>query len=101
LTWRLLSSNNRDLGRAPARYATPVDCLAAVHRLRRSLREVGSAAIREGLVWGWQAEHAGNPVAVSSRRYQRRVQAESACAAFLRLAAGAAVADTVRLVRFH
>jgi hypothetical protein len=138
VTWRLLSGNNRDLGRAAASFPDVAGCLAAIQRLRVALASPAiSVSSPDGRSrWTWRiavdpppggaqaepvfggaehpqrfprgaqaepvfggAEHPQRlPGAVSSRVYQRRVQAESACAVFLSLAAAAPVAGVVRLV---
>jgi hypothetical protein len=101
VTWRLLSGNNRDLGRAAAPAADAEACLAALDRLRAALASpavvVSSPDGRSR--WTWRISVDEVDAAVSSRVYQRRVQAEAACAVFLSLAAGAPVAvGVIRLV---
>jgi hypothetical protein len=88
-TWRLLSNNNRDLGRAGKIFPDIDSCVAAVDRLR------GDG--RADRTWRVQVDQV--PVAVSSRRYHRRIQAEYACGVFLGLAPGAEVMNAVRFVR--
>jgi hypothetical protein len=100
VSWRLLSGNNRDLGRAAATFPDVDECRAAVGRLRAALADpqtsIGSPDGRTR--WNWQIWVGPVQAAVSSRVYQRRVQAEAACAVFLSLAAGAPITETVRLV---
>ena len=100
VTWRLLSGNNRDLGRAATGFADPAACLAAVQRLREMLHSavvtVGSPDGRGR--WTWRVRLDDAEVAISSRAYQRRVQAEAACRVFLGLAVGARVTEDLRLV---
>ena len=100
VTWRLLSSNNRDLGRAPDPFPDAVSCLFTVRRLQRLLDTVVARPARaSGVAWIWRVRLDGVEIAVSSRAYQRRVQAESACTVFLSLARTATVTDVPRLVR--
>jgi hypothetical protein len=100
VTWRLLSGNNRDLGRAATGFADAGSCLLTVRRLQRLIDRAVAAPVRAGRVaWTWRVRLDGEDVAVSSRTYQRRVQAESACAVFLTLAHIATVTDAPRLVR--
>ncbi len=100
VTWRLLSSNNRDLGRAATVFPDAVSCLLTVRRLQRLVDQVAALQVRAGRVaWTWRVRLDGVEVALSSRTYQRRVQAESACAVFLGLVPQATVTDAPRLAR--
>jgi hypothetical protein len=100
VTWRLLSSNNRDLGRAGAAFPDAVSCLLTVRRLQRLVDRAVALQLRAGRVaWTWRVRLDGVEVAVSSRTYQRRVQAESACAVFLGLVPAATITDAPRLIR--
>jgi hypothetical protein len=100
VTWRLLSGNNRDLGRAAESFPDVAACLTAIERLRIALASpavtVSSPDGRSR--WTWRVAVDSVDGAVSSRVYQRRVQAEAACAVFLALAADAPVTGEVRLV---
>jgi hypothetical protein len=99
-TWRLLSNNNRDLGHAVDVFQDIDLCGAAVEFLRQHAEHAVSASLRTGRAdWTWRVQIGQAAVAVSSRRYQRRVQAEYACGVFLGLVAGAALMNTVRLVQ--
>jgi hypothetical protein len=99
-TWRLLSNNNRDLGRAASIFEDVDGCLVAVEHLRRNAGHTTPVSLRAGRAdWTWRVQIDQVPVAVSSRRYQRRVQAEYACGVFLGLVETAAVMNTVRLVQ--
>jgi hypothetical protein len=100
VTWRLLSGNNRDLGRAAGSFPDVDACVAAVHRLRAALStSTVSVTSPDGRSrWTWRVAVDAVEVAVSSRMYQRRVQAEAAYAVFLTLAADAPVTEAVRLV---
>jgi hypothetical protein len=99
-TWRLLSNNNRDLGRAGKIFPDIDSCVAALDRLRRQGDRVVAISMRDGRAdWTWRAQIDQVPVAVSSRRYHRRVQAEYACGVFLGLVPGAEVMNAVRFVR--
>lgn len=103
VTWRLLSGNNRDLGRAAGGFPDVATCMAALERLRILLPAATMAiSSPDGRVrWTWRLRvELPEPVdvAVSSRGYQRRVQAEAAATVFLALAAAAPVTDSLRLV---
>jgi hypothetical protein len=100
ITWRLLSGNNRDLGRAATSFPDVASARAAVRELQRALATAAvSVASPDGRArWTWRISLADGDVAVSSRQYQRRVQAEAACASFVSLAADAPVPDAVRQI---
>jgi hypothetical protein len=99
-TWRLLSNNNRDLGRAVSIFEDVDGCLVAVEHLRRNAGRATPVSLRAGRAdWTWRVQVDQVPVAVSSRRYQRRVQAEYACGVFLGLVEEANVMNAVRLVQ--
>jgi hypothetical protein len=100
VTWRLLSSNNRDLGRAVTTFADVQSCHLMVRRLQRLIDEATTVQVRAGRVdWSWRVRLDGQDVAVSSRTYQRRIQAESACTVFLGLVPDATVTEAPRLTR--
>jgi hypothetical protein len=97
VSWRLLATNNRDLGRAAAPFPDVPACLASIGTLRRAFRAAVPVATRDGrAVWTWRVQLDGLDLAVSSRGYQRRVQAEHACAIFLDLVPAAAVTESTR-----
>ncbi|BCJ70670.1 hypothetical protein CS0771_02140 [Catellatospora sp. IY07-71] len=100
VTWRLLSSNNRDLGRSGTGFPDVDACLRAVDEVRAAVTEVEPVIHRVSrLAWAWRLDAAPGAVAIASRAYQRRVQAQTACDLFLRLAATAPVTPEVRQSR--
>jgi hypothetical protein len=100
VSWRLLSSNNRDLGRAAITFPDVPSCQLMIRRLQLLVAEAATVQLRAGRVdWSWRVRLDGADVAVSSRTYQRRIQAESACAIFLSLVPDATVAEAPRLIR--
>jgi hypothetical protein len=100
VTWRLLASNNRDLGRAVTTFTDAQSCQVMLRRLQRQIGEVTTVQVRAGRVdWSWRVRLDGHDVAVSSRTYQRRIQAESACSVFLGLVPDATVTEAPRLIR--
>jgi hypothetical protein len=100
VTWRLLSSNNRDLGRAARLYPDVETCLRTVRHLQGVVADAVAVTSRDGRAqWTWRLQVDAVDVAVSSRAYQRRVQSEYACAAFRGLAPRAEVIETPRFVQ--
>ena len=79
VTWRLLATNNRDLGRSSTVFPDLVTCEAAVLRLRRENAALQAVTTRTGPTsWSWRIIQGDTVVAVSSRAYQRRIQADYA-----------------------
>jgi hypothetical protein len=99
VTWRLLSTNNRDLGRAARIFPDIESCLAALRHLRSQLPSAMPVTARSDRTsWVWRIVVAGEDVAVSSRSYHRRVHCEYACTVFLSLVPDATVTDAPRVV---
>jgi hypothetical protein len=100
VTWMLVSSNSRPLGRAVAWYGDLDTCLASVATLRTSvdrLRMVVSV-INSGRNWQWRAELDGKPAAVASRTYVRQYECEYNLRRFLEALPVADIPSTVRTV---
>ena len=100
VTWMLVSSNSRPLGRAVVWYADLGACLSAVGVLRASvdkLRMVVSV-INSGRNWQWRAELDGMPAAVASRTYVRQYECEYNLRRFLEALPVADIPSTVRTV---
>ncbi|SNY62182.1 hypothetical protein [Paractinoplanes atraurantiacus] len=88
--WRLLAINNRDLGRAATAFPDVRSCRAAVVWLQEHAAQLSVLTVRTGPTsWGWRIVADGPAVAVASRQYQRRIQAEQAAAIVLALIPGA------------
>ncbi|GAA0247755.1 hypothetical protein GCM10010492_54350 [Saccharothrix mutabilis subsp. mutabilis] len=92
VTWRFLSANNRSLGQAVGSFPSVDACALAVARLRESLAGSTPAVARDTQLWSWRLRLGAADVAVSSRKYHRRVQAQHACRSFLELVVEAPVA---------
>lgn len=94
--WRLLSSNNIEVGRAAA---TLSDLETCRRRIRRVVDGAGWRVFIEGGLgrWTWRMHHGYTDLAVSSRAYPRRVEAERAFRRFLQLAASPYTTVVTRL----
>lgn len=93
VSWRLLATNNRDLGRAPSGYPDPGACRAAVRELQEGVGRAEPVTVRSGpSSWGWRLMIDDQVVAVASRVYQRRIQAEQAASVVLGLIPAAELA---------
>jgi hypothetical protein len=86
LSWRLLATNNRDLGRAPAGYPDVAACRVAIRELQATVGKAEPITVRSGpSSWGWRLMIGDRVVVVASRLYQRRIQAEQAAGVVLEL----------------
>ena len=100
VTWRFMSANNRSLGRSVQRYPDVESCVASVRELRRSLDSAACVMMRDDpRHWVWRVRVAGTDYAVSSRHYERRIQAENACGSFVELVHDSESIDLVQSVR--
>lgn len=93
-TWRMLSANNRSIGRSAHRFRTFEECLDAVHNLRERAADAVVVTRRDGPTqeWTWRLSLDGYEVANSGRSYQRRVMAEAAGESFSALIPEAIIA---------
>ena len=93
LSGRLLATNNRALGRAPHGYPDAEACRAAIHELQATVARAEPVTVRSGpSSWGWRLMIGDRVVAVASRAYQRRIQAEQAASVVLDLIPAAELA---------
>lgn len=85
--WRLVGANNRELARSAGVWATTGGCLTSIAMLRERLDEVTALVAMDHTrgKWSWRLDLAdGHRVAVGSRGYQRRREAQYALDQFLR-----------------
>lgn len=86
VTWRLLATNNRDLGRGSEAYPNREACWDAVLKLQRGAAGLEAVLVRTGpSSWSWRLLAGDGAVAVASRHYQRRIQATQAATVALEL----------------
>lgn len=94
MSWRLLATNNRDLARAPTGYPDPDSCRTAVRWLQLNVADLRIAIVRAGpSSWSWRILAGEIVVALSSRDYQRRIQADQAATIALDLIPAAELVD--------
>lgn len=99
--WRFLSANNRSMATSASTYPDAGACLVAVRKLQSDLSlAVGVTSQNGNGLWLWRIRVAESDLAVSTRRYQRRVRARLACQSFLDLAAAVAPSVGVQVVHF-
>jgi hypothetical protein len=91
--WRLLSANNRQLGRGPVPYADELAAWAAAGRLVLGLHRAETALLRVRVPgpWTWRLLLDDEVLAVSGRDYERAPAAAQALQLFVR-----ALPDAVR-----
>jgi len=88
--WRLLATNNRDLGRSSVTFPDQSACRDAVLLLQKHAPGLRVVTVRSGpSSWTWRLFDGDRIVAVASRDYQRRIQADQAAAVALDLIPGA------------
>ncbi|RJQ76285.1 hypothetical protein D5S17_18660 [Pseudonocardiaceae bacterium YIM PH 21723] len=101
ISWRFLSSNNRSLGQSADVFTDVESCRDAIHRLQSRLIDSDVYTLRDGRAqWSWSIRIDDLEVAVSTRRYQRRAEAEHASSTFMDLVGQTSVSDELRVVRF-
>lgn len=73
--WRLLSSNNREIGRGVEAYADAEACRLAVKELQADLDAAETVVRRaDANAWMWQLTVDGRPVAASAHGYDRQIR---------------------------
>jgi hypothetical protein len=94
--WRLLSSNNIEVGRSGAAFDDVESCRC---RIRRVAQGVGWQAVLNGGHgrWTWRLRSGHTELAVSSRGYPRRAEAEQAVRRFIHLAISSRATVVTRL----
>jgi len=76
--WRLLSANNRELGRSYTTFPDPPACTEAVAVLRTRIGDAEPAIVaglRTGW-WHWEVSIAGIAIAISPRSFTRQRECE-------------------------
>jgi hypothetical protein len=96
IRWRLLSANNRELGRGYAMHASADECLTAIRLMLGALDElIPLTRRREGNLWQWALVADGVPVAISGHGYDRQVRSQEAANRFRAQAGAARVTDGI------
>jgi hypothetical protein len=97
--WRLLSGNNRDMGRSAAGYPGTEECTMALKELVGELDALTSLVRRKAATnrWIWTLRRGEVPVAESAHSYDRQIRAEAACQHFVQHAAIASISSVVMI----
>lgn len=74
--WRLVGSNNREIGRSAQAFTDAAACRTGISFLRRQLGNLDARiSCDENTRWSWRLELHGQAVAHSARVYMRRREA--------------------------
>lgn len=97
--WRILATNNRELGRGSGLFATPSDALATVEALQGDALDLTAAVVRgeTPMSHGWVLRHRGEAVMTSSRWYESASEAAAAARAARTVLAVATIATGVNI----
>ncbi len=96
VSWRLLSANNRELGRGAVDYSSVDDCLASIRGMISRLDGlITQARRRPDSGWHWVLLAEDEPVVVGGRGYDRPIRAREAARRFRAHARRARIAETV------
>jgi len=96
--WRLLSGNNRDLGRGLIDFASAAECRDGITLLQKALTEFEDSDVswrRVGHQWTWVLMVDGEPTVAAGGSYDRRIRCEQSLNQFLMLAPVASVGEVV------
>ncbi|MBV9593888.1 MAG: hypothetical protein JO147_08875 [Actinobacteria bacterium] len=94
--WRLLSANNRDLGRGVVGYRDPESCLLSIKLIVISLDGLEmQVRRRESSEWRWTLGTDGEAIVVGAHGYDRQVRCHQAVRQFLDCASTASVSPAV------
>ncbi|MCY7373551.1 MAG: hypothetical protein LH461_07620 [Spirochaetaceae bacterium] len=98
--WRLISANNRELGRCTEPFLDLGSCTTAVERLREGIDSADEVVAQDPSGrWRWRLSFEDLPVAMSCRAYLRRVECTSTLLQFRKTASGAVLVPRLRTFR--
>jgi hypothetical protein len=96
--WRLLSANNRELGRSYLAHPNAEACVLAIKEMVVVLDELTAQVRRKaGNLWQWMLVFDDAPVAVSGHAYDRQIRSQEAAGRFRSHARSARVGEAVML----
>ena len=96
LRWRLLSGNNREIGRGVGEFKDVETCRLSVKDLQYALDDLESSVRRTmSNQWIWELSWSAAPVAVSGRPFDRRIRCRQGLRSFLLLMPDADVGATL------
>jgi hypothetical protein len=96
--WRLLSGNNREIGRGAESFPDAETCRIAVKEMQCSVDELEATVRRgEGHAWVWQLSFRGRVVAASAHGFDRLIRCNRGLDQFRDELRGAAVGTGVMI----
>lgn len=97
--WRMLATNNRELGRGAGLHATPAEALAGVEELQRQAERLTTSVVRgsQSMRHGWVLRLDGVAVMTSSRWYESAAEATAAGRAARLVLASARIVSGVNI----
>lgn len=91
--WRLLSGNNRELGRGTNCYIDVESCILATKQFVLVLDELAGVVRRREDGWAWWLSAGDQALATCTRTYDRQTRCEQALVHFRQLAADAVTSN--------
>ncbi len=100
VTWLLVSSNSRPLGRAVRWFGDVPQCRADIDAIRdrRDQLTVVLSVVKGSGQWQWRIDCDRVPVAISSRTYLRQHESDYNVRRFMEALPGAEIMTTLRIV---
>lgn len=97
--WRLLATNNRELGRCASLYGSPVEALRDAEATQAAAAELTVTVVRgtRPMTHGWVLRHGAEPVVTGSRWYESASEAKAAAAAARRALLTATIVNGVSM----
>ena len=96
LRWRLLSGNNREIGRGVAEFADAEACRLAVKHLQNGIDLLESSVRRAASSeWTWELTASGEPAVRSGHPFARQIRCEQGLLQFLHQVVDAEVGRNV------
>lgn len=94
--WRLLSGNNREVGRGAGEYRDAETCRLAVKELQSGVGDLEPVVRRATTTtWTWQVVRSDELIALSGRSFDRLIRCEQSLTHFLSRLADAELGETV------
>lgn len=95
--WRILATNNRELGRCAALHATPLDAFADATTTQAFAEELTPTLVRgsQPMTHGWVLRRDGTAIVTASRWYESASEAGAAARAARKVLGVATVVDGV------
>jgi hypothetical protein len=98
IRWRLLSGNNRDIGRGVKDFADAETCRVGIKELQTNLHELRSRLVRaQDSAWSWQLLDGDVAVVLASAHFDRQIRCEQALDGFRSMLEHASISEDVMI----